>query len=119
MMPGWDFDTGAVPMAQADDIRTALAVIIPIRRSNIKGIVGSRDPQWLDLLTSGRNMAGICTRATFVLIATEGGLLDKWREGDSFEDVVFQVAATFPLTIKENREMDFDFEGFVKALEAP
>jgi hypothetical protein len=119
-MPEWDFGIGPVPTVGADDLRTALEAIIPFRRRDVKtaGIWGIANPRWVEpLRDSPCNIAAICMRASILAIALERAVLGKWREGDTFQNTVFQVAATYPWTVKANREMDFDFEGFIAALE--
>jgi hypothetical protein len=118
-VPEWDFGIGPMPTAGADDIRTALDAIIPFRRRDLKaGIWGIREARWVELQRSGCNIAAICMRASILAIALERAVLGKWREGDTFQNSVFHVAATYPWTVKGNHEMDFDFEGFIAALEA-
>jgi hypothetical protein len=46
-------------------------------------------------------------RAALVEILLEQGRLDRWREGNSLRDKVFEVAASFPLPRGlENADLD-------------
>ena len=57
------------------------------------------------------NISAACMRTSILLIALERGLL----EGDTLPDTVFQVAATYPLTVGD--DMKLDISSFITAWE--
>ena len=60
------------------------------------------------------NVLAVSFRAMLVEILLRQGRLDRWREGNSLRDKVFEVAASFPLPRGlENADLD----AFVFALE--
>ena len=113
-MTDWDFGPGLVPNVQPGDIRNALAVLLPLRRSGQKGIVGDR--RLLDGCDPSSNISAVCMRTSILLISLEQGLLSKWLEGDTLRDTVFQVAATYPFIFGDDRSLDIS--SFITALEA-
>jgi hypothetical protein len=99
-MPESLFNAGPVPVVQPGDIRNAVAVLQPIRRSGKKGIFG--DPRLRDGCAPGSDLPSVA----------------KLREADPLPDAVFQIVATYPITCGEDNTFDFDMPGFIAALEA-
>jgi hypothetical protein len=59
------------------------------------------------------NVVAVCFRSMLVETLLQQGRLDRWREGHSLRDKVFEVAASFPLPRGlENADID----AFVAAL---
>ena len=113
-MSDWNFHTpGLVPPVQPDDIENALAAILPIRRQEPGPGVGISTTLYADSCDPSSNVAAVGTRAMLVAVALKAGLLDKWRlEGDRLDRRVFEVAATYPLTLE-----GLDLGDFVEAIE--
>jgi hypothetical protein len=114
-MPEWDF-AGPVPTVQPGDIRNALGVQQHRRESGQKGIFGN--PRVRAGCDPSPEISAVITRTTILLIALDQGVLAKWREGDALRDIVFQVIATYPITCRDDRSLDFDMNSFITTLEA-
>ena len=113
----WKFDTpGPVPPVEPDDIESALAAILPIRRQEPGPEVGICSSLFAKRCDPSSNPAAVGVRAMVVEVALQAGVLDKWRlEGDSLDKRVYEVAAKYPLTV----EAGVDLGDFVEALEQP
>ena len=110
----WNFHTpGPVPPVQPDDIENALSVILPIRRQEPGPEVGICTTLYAERCDPSSNVAAVGMRATLVEVALQAGLLDSWRlEIDRLDRRVYEVAATYPLTLE-----GLDLGDFVEALE--
>ena len=110
----WNFHTpGPVPPVQPDDIENALAVILPIRRQEPGPGAGICTSLFAERCDPSSNIAAVGIRAMVVEVALQAGVLDKWRlEGDGLDRRVYEVAATYPLTLE-----GLDLADFVQALE--
>ena len=110
----WNFHTpGPVPPVQPDDIENALAVILPIRRQEPGPGVGIGTSLFAERCDPSSNIAAVGMRAMVVEMALRAAMLDKWRlEGDRLDKRVYEVAATYPLTLE-----GLDLADFVQALE--
>lgn len=116
-MPNEGFNPGPVPVVQPGDIRKALPVIKPLRgRSTPHGIFGA--PHIAGDLGSNPNLPAIMFRTGFLLVALDQEDLATWREPDAIPDPVFTIAATYPVTHKEDGTFDLDMKDFVAALKA-
>lgn len=106
----------AVPAVRADDVRHVWSLLASEQGGDTPG-QGGRSIS-LKLLSSvcdvNADVLSTSLRATLVEALRKQGRLDRWREGNSFRDRVFEVAARFPLPRGlENADLD----AFVAALE--
>ena len=115
-MSVWNFSPGPVPNVRPGDIRNALTVLQPIRQSGKKGIFG--DPRLQAGCDPNSSLPAVVMRTTILLAALDQEVLAKWRELSPLPDKVFQVAATYPLTCREDKSYDFDMPSFIAALES-
>ncbi len=106
----------AVPAVRADDVRHVSSFLASRQ--------GGDTPDQGGRSISLKLLSGVCDvnadvlstwlRATLVDALRQQGRLDRWREGNSFRDRVFQFAAGFPLPRGLGNA---DFDAFVAALE--
>jgi hypothetical protein len=109
----WDSGPGVVPAVQPQDIRNALEILGPLKRLGITGIVGLKGRSLADCCDPSSDISAVCMRTGVLLIILEKGL-SNWREGDTLPDAVFQVAATYPLTFGEDKNLNIN--SFLTAL---
>jgi hypothetical protein len=112
-MPEWTWTTpGPVPTVKPGDIRNALTVLQPIRQK--KGIFG--DPRLEAGCDPSSNVAAVVMRTNFLLLALDQEELAKWRGTDTLPDTAFEVSATYPVTIRDDRSLDFEMGSYIAAL---
>ena len=112
-MPEWDWSTpGPVPTVRPGDIRNAFKVLQPMRQSGKKGIFGFHTSPF----EPGCNVAAALMRTDFLLLAVEQEELTKWLCVDNLPDAVFEVAATYPVTIRDDSSLDFEMGSYIAAL---
>ena len=107
-----------VPAVRADDLRRVWSFLASERARDPRVHGGAVNSVSLKLLAGlcdvNANVLAVWFRAALVEILLQQGGLDRWREGNSLRDKVFEVAASFPLPRGlENA----DFDAFVFALE--
>jgi hypothetical protein len=107
-----------VPAVRAEEVRRVWSFLASEQARHPRVHGGAVSSVSLKLLASlcdpNANVLAVWFRAALVEILLQQGRLDRWREGDSLRDKVFEVAASFPLPRGlENADLD----AFVAALE--
>jgi hypothetical protein len=121
LMPEYDLRASIgrpVPAVRADDVRRVWSFLASEQARDTRVREGATSSVSLKLLAglcdANANVLAVWFRATFVDALLQQGRLDRWREGNSLRDRVFEVAASFPLPRgQENADLD----AFVAALE--
>jgi hypothetical protein len=115
-MPGAGYDS-PVPPVSPEDIKQAWALILETGGQRAAEPAASK--MGIDVrLIEQRCRAGADVLAVFFRTAVlqkllKQGLLNDWREGGAFRDVVFRAIATFPLQIGAE---GFDPDAFIERL---
>ena len=107
-----------VPAVRADDVRRVWSFVASEQARDTRVQGGTTRSVSLKLLAglcdANANVLAVWFRATLVDVLLQQGRLDRWREGNSLRDRVFEVAASFPL---RRGQENADLDAFVAALE--
>ncbi len=80
-----------------------------------KGCIGIDGRLVLEQCSPGADVQAVFFRAQILQFLLGRGFLDEWREGGDLRDIVFQVAASFPITLGDQ---GFDVQGLIDRLRA-
>ena len=101
-----------VPAVKVDDVKRVWSALASERVRDARTSVSVR--LLASLCDVNANVQAVSFRAMLVGVLLEQGRLDRWRDGNSLRDRVFEVAATFPLPQGPGSA---DPDAFVAALE--
>jgi len=102
---------GTVPPVSKDDLKSLHDVCVQMRKrySGKDGVIT------LDLMArtcnAGANLAAVWLRHSRLRLLIRQGLLADWQHGTELDDVVYRVAANFPM-----HGVDFDPKMFIQRL---
>jgi hypothetical protein len=65
---------------------------------------------------SKSNIAALVLRTNLLLFAVEQDELAKWRGTNILPDAAFEIAATYPVRIRDDRSIDLDMKSYIAAL---
>ena len=89
-----------VPEVHADDLRRVWSLLASMPTADTKaqeGVTSVSLKLFAGLCDPHANVLAVWLRAALIEILLRKGRLDRWRQGDSFTDRVFEVTASFPL----------------------
>ena len=87
-----------VPAVRVDDVRRIWSFLTEqAQNTHVKGGTGFNIKLLADMCSPNANTLAVYFRATLIMLLQAQGLLDRWRDGNSLQDRVFEVAASFPL----------------------
>jgi hypothetical protein len=106
-----------VPGVRADDLRRVWSFLTSTQAPDTKAKQGSTTSVDLKLLADlcdpHANVLAVWFRAALIEILLREGLLDRWWEGNSLTDRVFEITASFPLPHGPEK---FDLDALIAAL---
>jgi hypothetical protein len=107
-----------VPAVRAGDVRRVWSFLVQLAQQNrdtrSQGGVAVNMRLLADLCEPNANVLAVYFRAILVKALMQQGRLDRWREGNSLRDSVFELVARFPLP---EGIRDADLDAFVTALQ--
>ena len=105
-----------VPAVRADDLRRIWSFLISMQTADTKAQEGSTSVS-LKLLAGlcdpHANVLAVWFRAALIETLHREGRLDRWRQGDSLTERVFEITASFPLPQGPEK---FDLDALMAAL---
>jgi hypothetical protein len=91
----------SVPGVRADELRRVWSFLTSKQSADTKAEQGSTTSVSLKLIaefcSSQANVLAVCFRAMLIETLVRQGRLDRWRQGNSLADRVFEITASFPL----------------------
>ena len=122
--PGlWESQAGDVPAVSADDLKKVWQVSAELEAKNPgHGAIGNT--MYEDVCGPGADVTSAWYRASMLWVLKEmmPDVLASWMHDGQLDDVVFEVAATFPMAKMKTGVVregpPFDVEGFVKRIGA-